>query len=104
METSGLVEASLHIMEKIRADDNMMGDQIESSIIFARRLGIDPEDDFNRHHHPRRAPRRVDVQAGRAALLSLQQFYRKQFGEVLDILTSRMSEHLANARRVFYRC
>ena len=39
-----------------------------------------------------------------SAVLSLQQFYRKQLREVLDILTSRMSEHLANARRVFCRC
>ena len=85
-------------MEKIRADDNMMGNQIESSIIFARRLGIDPEDDFNRHHRPRRAPRRVDEQAGTAAVLSLQQLYRKQLREVLDVLTSRMSEHLVQCK------
>ena len=104
LDASGLMEATLRIMEKIRADDSMMDNQIESSIIFARRPGIDPEVDFNRHHRPRRTPRRVDEQAGTAAVLSLQQFYRKQLREVLDILTSRMSEHLANARRVFCRC
>ena len=69
-----------------------------SSIIFARRLGIDPEDDLNRHHHPRRAPRRVDEQAGTAAVLSLQQFYKKQLREVLDVLTSSMSEHLVQCK------
>ena len=74
------------------------GQPIESSIIFARRLGIDPEDDFNRHHRPRRAPRRVDEQAGTAAVLSLQQFYRKQLREVLDVLTSSMSEHLVQCK------
>lgn len=88
------MEAILRIMDKIRADDNMMDNQIESSIIFARRLGIDPKDDFNRHHRPRRAPKRVDEQAGTAAVLSLQQFCRKQLREVLDVPTSRMSEHL----------
>ena len=65
---------------------------------FARRLGIDPEDDFNRHHRPRRAPRRVDEQAGTAAVLSLQQLYRKQLREVLDVLTSSMSEHLVQCK------
>jgi hypothetical protein len=57
LDATGLVEATLSIMEKIRADDKMMDDQIESSIIFARSLGIDPEDDFNRYHRPRRVPR-----------------------------------------------
>ena len=60
LDATGLVQATLSIMEKIRADDKMMDDQVESSIIFARSLGIDPENDFNRHHRPRRAPRRLD--------------------------------------------
>jgi hypothetical protein len=67
LEATGLVEATLSIMEKIRADDKMMDNQIESSIIFARSLGIDPEDDFNSHHHPRRVPRCLDEQAETAA-------------------------------------
>ena len=37
LDASGLVEATLRIMEKIRADDNMMGNQIESSIIFGQK-------------------------------------------------------------------
>ena len=47
LDATSLVEATLSIMEKIRADDKMMDDQIESSLIFARSLGIDPENDFN---------------------------------------------------------
>ena len=90
LDATGLVEGTLSIMENIRTDDKMMDDQIESSLIFARSLGIDPGNDYNRHHRPRRAPRRIDEQAGTAAVFSLQQFYRKQFREVLDSLTSRM--------------
>ena len=43
LDATGLVKVTLSIMEKIRADDKMMHDQVESSIIFARSLGIDPE-------------------------------------------------------------
>jgi hypothetical protein len=99
LEATGLVEATLSIMEKIRADDKMMDNQIESSIIFARSLGIDLEDDFNRHHRPRRVPRCLDEQAETAAVVSLRQFYKKQFREVLDALTSRMGEHLAQCKK-----
>ena len=99
LDATGLVEATLSIMEKIRADDKMMDDQVESSIIFARSLGIDPENDFNRHHRPRRAPRRLDEQAETAAVVSLRHFYRKQFREVLDTLISRMDEHLAQCKK-----
>ena len=99
LDATGLVEGTLSIMENIRTDDKMMDDQIESSLIFARSLGIDPGNYYNRHHRPRRAPRRIDEQAGTAAVFSLQQFYRKQFREVLDSLTSRMGEHLAQCRK-----
>lgn len=99
LDATSLVEATLSIMEKIRADDKMMDDQIESSLIFARSLGIDPENDFNRHHRPRRAPRRLDEQAETVAVVSLREFYRMQFREVLDVLTSRMGEHLTQCKK-----
>ena len=47
---------------------------------------------------PEERPRRVDEQAGTAAVLSLQQLYRKQLREVLDVLTSSMSEHLVQCK------
>ena len=70
LDASGLVEAIVYLTHHGENSSGRQhdGQPIESSIIFVRRLGIDPEDDFNRHQCPRRAPRRVDEQAGPAAM------------------------------------
>ena len=77
----------------------MIDDQIEASVIFARNIEIDAEADFNRHHRPRKAPRRVDGQAETATVFSLRGYHRNQFREVLDVLTSRMKEHLVQRQK-----
>ena len=99
LDATGLVYGTLGILQKLRDDDKMMDDQIEASVIFASNIEIDAEADFNRHHRPRKAPRRVDEQAGTATVFSLQAYYRNQFREVLDVLTSRMKEHLVQCQK-----
>ena len=99
LDATGLVDGTLSIVQKLRDDDKMMDDQIEASVIFAKNIEIDAEADFNRHHRPRRAPGRVDEQAGTAAKFSLRAYYRNQFREVLDVLTSRMREHLVQCKK-----
>ncbi len=87
-------------MFSVMADTTkMMDDQIEASVIFASNIEIDAEADFNRHHRPRKAPRRVDEQAGTATVFLLQAYYRNQFRKVLDVLTSRMKEHLVQCQK-----
>ena len=63
LDATGLVHGTLSILQKLRDDDKMIDDQVEASVIFARNIEIDAEADFNRHHRPRKAPRRVDEQA-----------------------------------------
>ena len=87
---TGLVHGTLSILQKLCDDDKMIDNQIEASIIFARNIEINAEADFNRHHRPRKAPRRVDEQAETATVFSLRAYCRNQFREVLDVLTSRM--------------
>ncbi len=65
LDATGLVYGTLGILQKLRDDDKMMDDQIEASVIFASNIEIDAEADFNRHHRPRKAPRRVDEHASR---------------------------------------
>ena len=71
LDATGLVHGTLSILQKLRDDDKMIDDQIEASVIFARNIEIDTEADFNRHHRPRKAPRRVDEQAETATMFSL---------------------------------
>ena len=99
LDATGLVHGTLSILQKLRDDDKMIDDQIEASVIFARNIEFDAEADFNRHHRPRKAPRSVDEQAETATVFSLQAYYRNQFREVLDVLTSRMKEHLVQCQK-----
>ena len=99
LDATGLVHGTLSILQKLCDDDKMTDDQIEASVIFARNIEINAEADFNRYHRPRKAPRRVDEQAETATLFSLRAYYRNQFREVLDVLTSRMKEHLVQCRK-----
>ena len=99
LDATGLVHATLSILQKLCDDDKMIDDQIEASVIFARNIEIDAEADFNRHHRPRKASRRVDGQAETATVFSLRAYYRNQFREVLDVLTSRMKEHLVQRQK-----
>ena len=99
LDATGLVHGTLSILQKLRDDDKMIDDQIEASVIFARNIEIDAKADFNRHHRPKKAPRRVDEQAETATVFSLQAYYRNQFREVLDVLTSRMKENLVQCQQ-----
>ena len=98
-DATGLVHGTLSILQKLRDDDKMIDDQIEASVIFARNIEFDAEADFNRHHCPRKAPIRVDEQSETATVFSLPSYYRNQFREVLDVLTSRMKEHLKQCQK-----
>ena len=99
LDATGLVHGTLSILQKLRDDDKMIDDQIEASVIFPRNIEIDVETDFNRHHRTRKAPRRVDEQAETTSVFSLHDYYRNQFREVLDVLTSRMREHLVQCQK-----
>ena len=92
LDATPLVYGTLSILQ-------MIDDQIEASVIFARNIQIDAEANFNRHHCPRKAPRRVDEQAEEATVFSLRAYNRNQFREVLDVLKSRIKEHLVQRQR-----
>ena len=89
LDGTGLVHGMLSILQNLHNDDKMIDSQIEAFVIFTRNIEIDAEADFNLHHCPRKAPRRVDEQAETATVFSLQAYYRNQFHEVLDARTSQ---------------
>ena len=99
LDGTGLVHGMLSILQNLCNDDKMIDDKIEAFVIFTRNIEIDAEADFNLHHCPRKAPRRVDEQAETATVFSLQAYYRNQFHEVLDALTSRMKKHFVQCQK-----
>ena len=94
LDAIGLFEGTLGVIEKLRDDDKMMEDQIEASVILAKKVEIDAEADFNRHHRSQKTPRRVDEHVGTTSVFLLKAYYRKQFRDVLNVLISKMTEHL----------
>lgn len=58
-----LLKHAIDGLTKMRDDNKSMDDLIESAIIFAKKLNINPEEDFNRHHRRRLKPRKIDSNA-----------------------------------------
>lgn len=71
-----------------------MDNLIQSSINYARQLGINPESDFNKIHRRRLLPKKLDSNPSSQAIFDLKTFYRSEFKKVLDTLTTLTSEHL----------
>lgn len=91
-----LLTHTIDSLTKVR-DDNMSVDNlIESAIIFAKQLNINPEEDFNRHHRRRLKPKKIDSNASTQCTINLKTFYRVEFKNVFDTLIHLCSEHLKN--------
>ena len=56
--------------------------QIDAAIVFSGRIGIDAVVEYQRHHRPRRQPRRIDEQPETEARWDLNE--RKEFIQILD--------------------
>ena len=57
-------------------------------------MEVDPVVDFQRHHMKRLNPKKIDSNSNTQADFTLESFYRKEFGQVLDTLINLMAENL----------
>lgn len=80
-----LIDATVTSLEKIRNSEDEMNNQIQSSVEFAKSLGLKPEEEFARKR-PRRVSIRVDDRPETAAAIQFQEYHRKGMCEVLDSL------------------
>ena len=64
-----------------------MNSLIESAVIFSRKLHIDAENDYKRHH--------------RLIPMEMKAFYRKEFKEVIISLAMGLTENLAALMEIF---
>ena len=71
-----------------------MTSQITAATEYSKKLDIDAEADFAKHHRPRRPPKRLDENAETTAVLDLYQFFRKEFKCVLDVLVTQLREKM----------
>jgi hypothetical protein len=88
-----LLKQAIDDLIKMRDDNKLMDDLIESAIIFAKKLNINPEVDFNRHHQRRLKSKKVDSNSSTQCIIDLKAFYRVEFKKVFDTLINLSSKH-----------
>ena len=86
--------AAISTLRHLRQDEGNLNQQIHASIAFSERHGIDALADYDRYHHRRRPSRRIDESPDTATNLSFQDYYRKEFVEVLDVLTNALTDNV----------
>jgi hypothetical protein len=55
-----------------------MNAEIQAAVVFAERLGVDVQSDFQRHHRHRKPPGRIDENPSTAVSLNLESFFSRQ--------------------------
>lgn len=90
------IEGTITSLSKIRNSDNELNNLIESAKKFSQKNGISPEDDFQRHHRRRVAPRKLDESRENTVDFNINQFFRKEFITVLDTGITFLQDDLKN--------
>ena len=88
-----MTKATITSLERINEDEMAMTSQITAATEYSKKLHIDAEADFAKHHRPRRPPKRLDENAETTAVLDLYQLFRKEFKCVLDVLVTQLREN-----------
>ena len=89
-----ITESTIKLLEKMNEDTIALNNEISSAKSFSEKLGIDPENDFKKHHRRRIIPKRYDEKNYEDSNLDLHTFYRKEFKSVLDILILRLKSNI----------
>ena len=76
IDVMSIIKNMITSIRKIRNSDDEINALIESAELFAKKLGIVPEHDFQKHHHRRKLPRRLDSNSGNEECFNLKSFYR----------------------------
>ena len=94
IEALEMTKATIISLERIKGDETAMTSQITAATEYSKKLGIDAEADFAKHHRTRRPPRRLDEHPETTAVLDLYQFFGKEFKCVLDVLITEFKEKI----------
>lgn len=96
IDTVLLIESCIKSLKEINEDESQINNIKTSAEIFAKKLDVDSNADFNRFHRQRNLPKKIDCISSTQAILNLQTFYTKKFKEVLDTLINESANNLRN--------
>ena len=94
IEAVEMTQATITSLERINGDEMAMTSKITAAKEYSKKLDVDAEADFARHHRTRRLPRRLDENPETTVVLDLYQFFRKEFKSVMDILVTQFREKM----------
>ncbi|CAB3983432.1 zinc finger MYM-type 1-like [Paramuricea clavata] len=94
IDTLEAAKATISTLRHLREDEENLKQQISASVAFSERHGIDLVAEYDRHHRPRRPSRRADERPETATNLPLQDFYRKEFVQVLDVQINALTDNV----------
>ena len=88
------IKGSINSLQRMYSSDDEFDNLIQAAVILAKRMGVDPEREYERFHRPIRPPRRIDDNPETASHLTFQVFYRSQMRNVLGTLIAEFSDNL----------
>ena len=94
IEALKMTKATIASLERNNEDKMAMTSQITAATEYSKKLDINVEADFAKHHRPCPPPKRLDENAETTAVLDLYQFLRKEFKCVLDVLVMQLREKM----------
>ncbi|CAM1298252.1 Uncharacterised protein g2079 [Pycnogonum litorale] len=94
LDTLEAAQATIATLKHMRNDSDALDKEIEAAVVFSEKFGIDVQAEFQKHHRPRRPPIRVDERAENTAMLNVNEFYRKEFIQILDTQLSSLTDNL----------
>ncbi|XP_050509137.1 uncharacterized protein LOC126886307 [Diabrotica virgifera virgifera] len=80
-------------------DHNSLNSLIESAIKYAEKLNIDPYSDFSKYHRRRIMPKKIDENRDTEVDMDLKTFYRRDFQEILDTLSSGLNDNFEHIKK-----
>ncbi|CAI6370683.1 unnamed protein product [Macrosiphum euphorbiae] len=89
-----LIDSSIKSLTETRNNSTLINELIPSAKSFCLKLDIDFDGDFNQHHRKRLKPKKNDSNQQSHVNLTYEDFYRKEFLQVLDTLIGLSSEDL----------
>lgn len=96
IDAISIINSTKNTLSNIRTHPDEVDNLIAASKIFASSLDVNPEEDFRKHHRRKVIPKRFDQRNENAADMDINQFYRHEFFQVLDVLVNFLENNLSS--------
>ena len=97
VDTLESAKVTISTLRHLRDDEQNLNNLITAAVEFSERHGVDANGEYQRQHRLRRPTRRVDERPETATSLTLEDFYRKEFIQVLDVQTEALTDNVEAA-------